>query len=60
MFCFLQSQKSQQALDEDGFIFWHCGWHCYPIAACIIHIADHYLNRIWREYYPFDECDTLD
>ena len=55
MFCFLQSQKSQQALDEDGFIFWHCGWHCYPIAACIIHITDHYLNRKWGEYYPFDE-----
>jgi len=60
MFCFLQSQKSQQALDEDGFIFWHCGWHCYPIAACIIHITDHYLNRKWGEYYPFDECDTED
>ena len=58
VFCFLQSQKSQQALDEDGFIFWHCGWHCYPIAACIIHITEHYLNRIWGEYYPFDLKDT--
>jgi len=60
IFCFLQSQKSQQALDEDGFIFWHCGWHCYPIAACIIHIFEHYLNSKWGECYPFDECDTED
>ena len=57
---FLQSQKVQQALDENGFIFWHCAWHCYPIAACIIHLIEHYLNQKWGEYYPFDDgCDAF-
>lgn len=57
MFCFVQSQKSQQILNEDGFVFWHCGWHCYPIMASIVHLLEIFLNQRWGEYYSF-ECDA--
>ena len=55
VFSFLKSQKSQQTLNEDGFIFWHCAWHFYPIACCPLHIVEHYMNNQWGEYYSFEE-----
>lgn len=54
IFCFLKSQKSQQTLDGDGFVFWHCGWHCYPISASVVHLLEHFLNERWGEYYSFE------
>ena len=55
MCCFLQSQKAQQALDADGFVFWHNGWHLYPITGSLVHLLDYYLNQRWGEYYSFEE-----
>ena len=55
VYCFLQSQKAQEALDADGFIFWHNGWHCYPLWSCLVYLLEHYLSRRWGEYYKFDE-----
>ena len=55
VFSFLKSQKSQQTLNEDGFIFWHCAWHFYPIACCPLHLVEHYMNNQWGEYYSFEE-----
>ena len=55
VFSFLKSQKSQQTLNEDGFIFWHCAWHFYPIACCPLHIVEHYMNNQLGEYYSFEE-----
>ena len=34
--CFVKSQESQKKLDTDGFIFWHCGWHCYPLLCAAV------------------------
>jgi len=44
---FIKSQECQSRLDTQGFIFWHCCWHLYPIAVAIIvfvdtHISDPY------------------
>ena len=38
IFCFFKSQEVQKSLDADGFVFWHNGWHCYPITASIVHL----------------------
>mmetsp|Transcript_3520 Transcript_3520/g.8973 ORF Transcript_3520/g.8973 Transcript_3520/m.8973 type:complete len:467 (-) Transcript_3520:228-1628(-) len=54
LFCFLKSQKSQQTLDGDGFVFWHCGWHCYPISASVVHMVEHFLNARWGEFNSFE------
>mmetsp|Transcript_27811 Transcript_27811/g.59103 ORF Transcript_27811/g.59103 Transcript_27811/m.59103 type:complete len:452 (-) Transcript_27811:185-1540(-) len=54
IFCFLKSQKSQQTLNTEGFVFWHCGWHCYPIACALVYSVENFLNRRWGEYYAFE------
>ncbi len=46
-------------MNADGFVFWHNGWHCYPITVSIVHLLDCYLNRRWAEYCYFD-CDVDD
>ena len=56
MLCFLKGQESLQLLSEDGFVFWHSGWHCYPIIASIVHLIEYALNQRWGEYYKFG-CD---
>ena len=56
MFCFLKGQESLQLLSEDGFVFWHSGWHCYPIIASFVHLIEYALNQRWGEYYKFG-CD---
>lgn len=53
--CFVNSQQSQKDLDTDGFIFWHCGWHCYPIAGTVVVGLDRWLVHRYGEYYPFDD-----
>lgn len=59
IFCFFKSQEAQKSLNADGFVFWHNGWHCYPITVSIVHLLDCYLNRRWAEYCYFD-CDVDD
>ncbi|KAL7538155.1 hypothetical protein ACHAXR_011624 [Thalassiosira sp. AJA248-18] len=54
VFCFLKSQKSQETMNEDSFIFWHNGWHCYPLACIVIFLLENYLNIRWGEYYAFE------
>lgn len=56
VFCFLKGQESLKSLSEDGFIFWHSGWHCYPIIASIVHLLEIFLNMRYGEYYKFG-CD---
>jgi len=51
MVCFLNSQIAQQTLNEDGFVFWHSGWHCYPILAIGIRFAEVYMNQRWGEFW---------
>lgn len=57
IFCFLKGQESLKLLSEDGFIFWHSGWHCYPIIASIVHLLEIFLNMRFGEYYKFG-CDN--
>jgi hypothetical protein len=45
MYCFCQSAKAQAELDRDGFVVWHYFWHCYPLAASLIVLADSYLRQ---------------
>mmetsp|Transcript_38035 Transcript_38035/g.79676 ORF Transcript_38035/g.79676 Transcript_38035/m.79676 type:complete len:113 (+) Transcript_38035:110-448(+) len=51
--CFLQSQKAQGVMDTEGFVFWHCGWHCYPIVQVVVYCVEHFVNGRWGEYYAF-------
>ena len=63
MYCFLKGQESLQLLSEDGFVFWHSGWHCYPFIASIVHILEILLNKRYGEYYKFgcnDDNDAAD
>jgi hypothetical protein len=55
MICFLKGQESLKTLHEDDFVFWHSGWHCYPIMGSIIHSLDYYLNQQYGQYHPFEE-----
>jgi hypothetical protein len=55
IFCFLKGQESLATLHEDGFVFWHSGWHCYPIMGSIVHSLDYYSNQQWGQYHPFEE-----
>ena len=57
VFCFMKSQKSQETLNAEGFVFWHCGWHCYPIALAVVYLVENFLNQRWGEYYAF-ECEA--
>jgi len=57
VFCFMKSQKSQETLNVEGFVFWHCGWHCYPIACAVVYLVENFLNQRWGEYYAF-ECEA--
>lgn len=57
IFCFMKSQKAQETLNEEGFVFWHCGWHCYPIACSVVYLVENFLNWRWGEYYAF-ECEA--
>ncbi|KAL7552154.1 hypothetical protein ACHAWF_015367 [Thalassiosira exigua] len=50
LFCFLRSQGAQEALNAEGFVFWHNGWHCYPLNASIVAFAEVYLDRRWGIY----------
>jgi hypothetical protein len=38
--CFLQGQEALKTMNEADFIFWHSGWHCYPITGIIVHTLD--------------------
>eukprot|EP00956_Cyclotella_meneghiniana_P026865 scaffold59152_cov76-Cyclotella_meneghiniana.AAC.1 len=53
--CFVNSQQSQKDLDTDGFIFWHCGWHCYPITGTMVVGLDRWLVQQYGEYYSFED-----
>eukprot|EP00804_Cyclotella_cryptica_P010230 CCRYP_016707-RA/>CCRYP_016707-RA protein AED:0.28 eAED:0.28 QI:106/0.5/0.66/1/0.5/0.33/3/219/400 len=55
IFCFMKSQESQRELNEDGFVFWHCGWHCYPLASILVCWLENCLMRYYGEYYSFDD-----
>lgn len=59
IFCFLKSQEAQNNLDADGFVFWHSGWHCYPITGSVVHLLDCVLDRRWEEYYYFDSISGV-
>ncbi len=54
IFCFFKSQEAQQSLNADGFVFWHNGWHLYPVTGSIVHLLDCYLNQRWADHYSFD------
>jgi hypothetical protein len=56
--CFIKSQASQRELDTNGFIFWHCGWHCYPILCTAVVGLDKWIDRNHGEYYFFKEKET--
>jgi len=43
IFCFTNSQNSQQYHDPDGFIFWHNLWHVYPFVCTAIELYDKYV-----------------
>ena len=36
---FYLSQAAQSQIDLDGFIFWHCLWHCYPLILIVLTIT---------------------
>lgn len=55
VYCFLKSQEAQKMLSVEGFVFWHNGWHCYPIAATAVFFLEMHLNRRWGDHYSFDE-----
>ncbi|KAL3785087.1 hypothetical protein ACHAWO_000294 [Cyclotella atomus] len=56
--CFIKSQESQRELDTDGFIFWHCGWHCYPIFGTALVGLDKWIGIHYGEYYSFKEKEA--
>lgn len=49
--CFLQGQEALKTMNEDGFVFWHSGWHCYPITGSIVHTLDYYMTQRWGQYH---------
>lgn len=51
MGCFLQGQEALKTMNEAGFVFWHSGWHCYPITGSIVHTLDYYTTQIWGQYH---------
>lgn len=53
--CFSKSQQSQKNLDTDGFIFWHCGWHCYPILCTAVVAFERWITSQYGEYVAM-EC----
>ncbi|KAL7477970.1 hypothetical protein ACHAW6_003755 [Cyclotella cf. meneghiniana] len=55
MYCFMKSQESQRELNEDGFVFWHCGWHCYPLVSILVCWLENCLIRHYGDYHPFDD-----
>jgi hypothetical protein len=58
IFSFLKSQEAQKNLNADGFVFWHTSWHSYPIAGCMLHLLDNFLDRRLDEYYSLD-CGSV-
>lgn len=60
VFCFIKSQEAQETLNAEGFIFWHNGWHAYPIAEAIVYFIEIALNWRWGEHYSFEECEVGD
>lgn len=60
VYCFLKSQEAQKTLSAEGFVFWHNGWHCYPLAATAVFFLEMHLNRRWGEHYSFDEEESDD
>jgi hypothetical protein len=48
--CFLQGQEALKTMNEADFIFWHSGWHCYPITGIIVHTLDYFTTQIWGQY----------
>ena len=59
VFCFTKSQEAQETLNAEGFVFWHNGWHFYPIAEAMVYFIEILLNRRWGDYYSF-ECEVGD
>jgi hypothetical protein len=55
IYCFMKSQESQRELNEDGFVFWHCGWHCYPLASILVCWLENCFIRHYGDYHPFDD-----
>lgn len=45
IYCFLQSAKAQADLHRDNFVFWHFSWHCYPLLASLLVVADFYQRQ---------------
>ncbi|KAL9187730.1 hypothetical protein ACHAXT_006108 [Thalassiosira profunda] len=56
-FCFLKSQGAQQTLNADGFVFWHNGWHLYPIVQTVVYMIEIGVNQRWGEYHSFEDED---
>lgn len=60
VFCFMGSQAAQVSMDPDGFIWWHNGWHCYPILATSTRLVEMYLESCGERCRPskedVDEC----
>lgn len=50
--CFAISQKAQNRLDGEGFVFWHGLWHCQPLAAIAIMAYSKYLDVCFGDYVP--------
>ena len=55
MGCFMKSQESQKLLDRDGFIFWHCGWHCYPLLGAAVVGLEKWIISQYGEYHSFEK-----
>jgi hypothetical protein len=33
-------------LNEDGFVYWHCAWHCYPVLGIIVHFLEYWTETV--------------
>jgi hypothetical protein len=56
--CFLQGQEALKTMNEDGFVFWHSGWHCYPLTGSIVHALDYFTTRRWGQYHHLCHKNT--
>ena len=46
IFCYFKSQEAQKCLNEDGFVYWHCAWHCYPVLGIIVHFLEYWTETV--------------
>ena len=60
VFCFMNSQAAQVSMDTDGFIWWHNGWHCYPILATSTRLVEMYLDKSSVELQSGREAEKID